>query len=123
MSLRESEAFAPRRKRHKPERALQKTILAWLRSHGCLAAVTDAGAAYRAGSFGADTVPPGWPDITALLPGGRFVGIECKSKRGRQSAVQKRMQRKIRSRGGIYVLARGIEDVQDAIGGANANKL
>jgi len=116
MSLRASDVFAPRRKRHrKPERAIQKAILVWLRTQGCLVAVTDAGAAYRAGSFGADTVPAGWPDITGLLPDGRFIGIECKAPRGRQSTVQKRMAQEICRRQGIYILARGVEDVQKGI--------
>ncbi|MFB3894499.1 MAG: VRR-NUC domain-containing protein [Phycisphaerae bacterium] len=114
MSLRESEVFAPRHHRGRPERAIQRAILIWLRLHGCLVAVTDAGAAYRAGSFGADTVPAGWPDITGLLPDGRFIGVECKSADGRQSQVQKSMESEIRKRKGIYVLARSIEDIERA---------
>ena len=115
MSLRASEVFAPRRRRGKPERAVQKAVLAWLRTQGALVAVTDAGAAYRAGAFFGDAIPAGWPDITGLLPGGRFIGIECKAARGRQSAVQKAMERKIRSRNGIYILARSVEDVQNGL--------
>lgn len=115
MSLRASEVFAPRRHRGKPERAIQRAILIYLRARGCLVAVTDAGAAYRAGSFGADTVPAGWPDITGLLPDGRFIGVECKSPEGRQSPVQKQMEESIRKRNGIYVLARSIDDVERAI--------
>ncbi|RPI60690.1 MAG: VRR-NUC domain-containing protein [Planctomycetaceae bacterium] len=116
MSLRESEVFqqAPRRHRGKPERQVQRAILAYLRSIGCLVVVTDAGAAYRAGAYGADTVPAGWPDITGLLPDGRFIGVECKSPTGRQSPMQKRMEQEIRKRNGIYVLARGVEDVDAA---------
>ncbi len=118
MSLRESEVFAPRRNRGKPERAVQRAILAYLRLTGALVAVTDAGAAYRAGSFGADTVPAGWPDITGLLPGGRFIGIECKAPGGRQSDLQKAIEAEIHKRGGIYVLARSIDDVVKGIGDA-----
>jgi hypothetical protein len=77
--------------------------------------VTDAGAAYRAGSFGADTVPAGWPDITGLMPDGRFIGVECKAPTGRQSPAQKQMEESIRRRNGIYILARSIEDVARAI--------
>ena len=115
MSLRACEVFAPRRHRGKPEREVQRAILIYLRARGCLVAVTDAGAAYRAGSFGADTVPAGWPDITGLLPDGRFIGVECKSPEGRQSPVQKQMEQEIRRRNGIYVLARSIDDVEGAI--------
>lgn len=115
MSLLESEVFASHRHRGKPERAVQKAILIYLRARGCLVAVTDAGAAYRAGSFGADTVPAGWPDITGLLPDGRFIGVECKSPSGRQSSVQKQMEEAIRRRNGIYVLARSIDDVEEVM--------
>ena len=115
MSLRASEVFAPCRRRGKPERAVQKAILLWLKATGCLAAVTDAGAAHRAGSFGADTVPAGWPDITGLLPDGRFIGVEVKAPGGRQSPVQESMEREIRKRSGIYVLAHSVEDVERGI--------
>ena len=116
MSLRACDVFAPRRKRRaKPERAVQKAVLLWLRAQGCLVAVTDAGAAYRAGAFFGDAIPAGWPDITGLLPDGRFIGIECKAPGGRQSAVQKRMAQEIRRRRGIYILARSVEDVEKGI--------
>lgn len=118
MSLRASEVFAPRRHRGNPERAVQRAIVVYLRARGCLVAVTDAGAAFRAGSFGGDTVPPGWPDITGLLPDGRFIGVECKAPDGRQSPVQKDLEQEIRRRNGIYILARGIDDVEKGIAGA-----
>ena len=115
MSLRESEVFAAPRHRGKPEREVQRAILIYLRARGCLVAVTDAGAAYRAGSFGADTVPAGWPDITGVTPDGRFIGVECKSPTGRQSPAQKQMEESIRRRNGIYILARSIEDVVEVL--------
>ncbi len=115
MSLRATEVFAPARHRGKPERAVQKAIAIWLRAQGALVAITDAGAAHRAGCFGGDTVPAGWPDITGLLPDGRFIGVECKAPGGRQSPVQKVMEQEIRRRRGIYVLARSIEDVEGGI--------
>lgn len=115
MALRASEVFAPRRHRGSPEREIQRAILKYLRLRGCLVAVTDAGAAYRAGSFGADTVPAGWPDITGLLPDGRFIGVEVKSQVGRQSPVQKQMEQAVRQRNGIYILACSIDDVEAAL--------
>ena len=115
MSLREADVFRPRRKRRKPERAVQRECLAWLRKHGALVAVTDAGTAYRAGAFFGDGIPRGWPDITGLLPDGRFIGVECKAKGGRQSPTQKRMEQEILNRNGIYILARSAEDVRKGI--------
>ena len=123
MSLRASEVFVPRRRRGQPERAVQKAVLLWLRANGCLAAVTDAGAAYRAGAFFGDAVPAGWPDITGLLPDGRFIGVECKAPGGRQSPVQRLIEQEIRKRSGIYVLAHSVEDVQREIEEAHARGL
>jgi len=115
MPLRASEVFAPRRKRGKPEQVLQKAILVRLHRRGCLATVTDAGAAHKAGGFFGSCVTAGWPDITGMLPGGRFIGIEVKSPKGRQSTLQKMVERAIRGRGGLYVLARSCDDVEAAI--------
>lgn len=123
MSLRASDVFAPRRKRGKPERTVQNAILLWLRANGCLVAVTDAGAAYRAGAFFGDAIPRGWPDITGLLPDGRFIGVEVKAPGGRQSLAQKAMEQEIRERNGIYVLAFGIDDVRREIEEAHARGL
>jgi len=120
MSLRSADVFAPRRHRGKPERAVQRAILLWLRANGHLVAVTDAGAAHKAGAYSGDTLPAGWPDITGLTPTGQFIGVECKSATGRQSPVQKQMEQSIRQRNGIYILARSIEDVQKELGEVHA---
>lgn len=60
----------------------------------------------------------GVPDIIGVLPGGRFLGVECKSAKGRQSPAQKEMQQRIESAGGLYVLARGIDDLEAALKGS-----
>jgi len=126
MSLPASEVFAPRPNRGKPERRIQNAVLAYLRTRGCLVAITDAGAAYRAGAFFGDGIPAGWPDITGLLADGRFIGVECKApacpeqgrRGGRQSAAQKRMEQEIRRRNGIYILARSVVELEKAIANA-----
>lgn len=53
---------------------------------------------------------PGAPDIIILIAG-KFVGVEIKSSVGKQSPEQKQAQEFIERLGGIYVLARGIEDI------------
>lgn len=116
MSLRESDVFkAPRVKRRKPEKDRQKAIVAYLLSHGWLVAETDAGAAYHAGGYSGSHIPAGWPDLTCLAPGGRFVGVEVKAATGRQSPVQVDMQQRIERLGGLYVLARSVDDVVAAL--------
>lgn len=48
---------------------------------------------------------------------GRFVAIECKRERGgTQSDDQARFQRNIERHGGLYILARSVEDVAKGMG-------
>jgi len=58
---------------------------------------------------------PGQADITGILPNGRRLEIEVKAPTGRQSEDQANFQRMIERFGGLYVLARSVEDVQKAI--------
>lgn len=55
---------------------------------------------------------PGQADITGLLiPSGRRIEIEVKDAKGRQRQSQKKFQAMIENAGGIYILARSVEDV------------
>lgn len=60
---------------------------------------------------------PGSPDLVGILPGGIWLGIEVKSETGRQSTEQINFMNMVRRFGGVYVLARSVQDVWDAIGG------
>ncbi len=57
---------------------------------------------------------PGQPDIMAIVAG-RFVGIEVKADKGRQSANQRVWQAAIEAAGGVYVLARTVGEATRAI--------
>lgn len=59
---------------------------------------------------------PGQADLTGILPGGTRLEIEVKTATGEQSPEQRAYQRIIERFGGVYVLARSVEDVWDAIG-------
>lgn len=59
---------------------------------------------------------PGQADISGILPGGIRLEIECKSAVGRQEKDQRNFQRMIERFGGIYVLARSVDDVWAKIG-------
>lgn len=54
----------------------------------------------------------GAPDIVAVKDG-RYIGIECKAPRGRQSVHQRAFQEALEAAGGRYILARKPEDVWD----------
>lgn len=60
---------------------------------------------------------PGQADLTGILPGGRRLEIEVKSESGRQTPDQRNFQAMIERFGGLYVLARSVDDVQRAIEG------
>ena len=51
----------------------------------------------------------GFPDIIICLEG-RFIGLELKSKSGKQSPAQKLAEKKIIENGGLYYLIRNWED-------------
>lgn len=58
---------------------------------------------------------PGQADLTGILPGGVRLEIEVKGPTGRQSEDQRNFQRMIERFGGVYVLARSVDDVWRAV--------
>lgn len=61
----------------------------------------------------------GAPDIQGVLKtqwGGQAIAIECKRlKGGKQSTEQKQWQKNFERGGGIYILARSVDDVRDRL--------
>ena len=57
---------------------------------------------------------PGDPDLIACFHG-RYIAIEAKTPRGAQSPIQKRREKEIIEAGGIYILARSVEDVESVL--------
>lgn len=57
---------------------------------------------------------PGQADILGALDG-RFVAIEVKTRTGPQSASQKQWQVNFERGGGLYILARSVEDVKNVL--------
>jgi hypothetical protein len=53
---------------------------------------------------------PGCADLSGIVAGGRRLEIEVKSQDGRQTPQQKRFEQMITRFGGIYILARSVED-------------
>ena len=58
---------------------------------------------------------PGQADITGILPDGRRLEIEVKSASGRQSNDQQNFQKMIERFNGLYILARSVNDVTQAL--------
>lgn len=58
---------------------------------------------------------PGTADIVGLIaPSGRMIQLEVKTLTGRQSDVQKRMERIVKQFGGVYAVVRSVADA-DAV--------
>ena len=56
----------------------------------------------------------GVPDIICIIKG-RFVGIEVKTDKGKQNPDQKKFEIDCLNNGGVYCLARSIDDVQEML--------
>ena len=58
---------------------------------------------------------PGQADISGIVaPHGRRLEIECKSATGRLRTQQRKFGEMIERMGGLFVVARSVEDVKDA---------
>jgi hypothetical protein len=57
----------------------------------------------------------GSSDILGLLPGGRFLAIECKSERGRLSPEQRDFLADIAALGGLAIIAGSYKDIDQAL--------
>jgi hypothetical protein len=57
----------------------------------------------------------GSADIIGLLPGGRFLAVECKADNGRVSDTQRKFLDTVTRLGGIAIIARSYTDVADTL--------
>lgn len=57
------------------------------------------------------SAPDGTPDLLGVKMPGQAFGIEVKTAKGQQREAQKNWQKAWEKRGGIYILARSVEDV------------
>src|SRR3990167_3953746 len=96
------------------EKDIQKSILEWLswqqifawRNNSGRLLITDKKYGKRMINVGIK----GSPDIIAILKGGIFLGIECKSPKMQLTDDQLLFASRLRKAGGIYILARSIDD-------------
>lgn len=110
--------------RRRREGSVQSACLQWLQIHRILAWRNNTGAARLPGKGG--KMRPvffgvaGAPDILGVLPGGRALAIECKRPLGPrgghggsvQTDDQIEFQREFERAGGLYIVARGLDDLE-----------
>ena len=107
-------------KRVIPESAIETHILVWLRSKKVFAWKNVTGGFYdsKIKRFRKQVSPfaiNGASDILGILPGGRFLAIECKSKYGKATPDQLMFIERINFHGGCAFVAKSLEDVQQAL--------
>jgi len=65
---------------------------------------------------------PGCADLIGIGPGGRFLGIETKSASDSMRESQKNFRAMVERLGGIYIVARSVEDVDRALEAAGVRR-
>lgn len=107
-----------------PEKVIQRAVLDYLQTipgifffRAAVGAVTTStGRFFKTGK-------KGLPDIVCCIPRktdngrmvGVFVGLEIKTEKGRQSPVQKMVEKQICEAGGHYYIIRSLKDVKEII--------
>ena len=104
-----------RRRLVRPEKDLVKTILAYLATRPDVLAWRQNTGAVRIGNRFVRFGQPGCADITGVLKGGRRLEIECKSERGTLSPEQEAFGKRINHYGGLWLVARSLDDVRRAL--------
>lgn len=101
-------------KKQKPEKALVNAIMQYLAAKKIFAWRQNTGAIKvedRLIRFGV----LGCSDIIGLLPNGKMFAIEAKSSKGRLSLAQKSFLDAISKNGGIAIVAKKLEDIEELI--------
>ncbi len=57
----------------------------------------------------------GWPDITAVLPDGRFLGIECKRKGEKARKSQVWCAKTVRFNRAVYIVVDEVESMEEEL--------
>lgn len=101
------------------EKQIENQILFWLRAQGIYSWKNQSVGIFDAKKqvFRKSKNPwhiNGVADILGVIEG-RFLSIEVKSKKGVHSDSQKTFAENVGKNGGIYILARSVEDVQSAL--------
>lgn len=105
------------RKQPTEEQVVQRDILHYLVMMGFYVWRAQSGGVFnpRTGGFrlnrGVGRIN-GVADILGILPSGRFLAIEVKSKKGQLRPCQEEFLENIRKRSGLAFVARSVEDVQ-----------
>jgi hypothetical protein len=105
--------------RQSPEKTVLKECLEYLQLRGIYAYRQNTGAAEYTDKAGKKRMvkygKPGASDIVGVMPGGRFIAVECKAPAGRLSELQKQFLKDIERMGGLAIVARSWTDIDQAL--------
>jgi len=93
------------------ENAIKRSILEYLKYRGIPATKHQSGTIFMHGRV-IELGEAGWPDIIAILPGGRLLGIEVKTKTGSLEDTQKARFIELEKQGALIIIAQNVEDVE-----------
>lgn len=100
------------------ETQIRNSILDYLKLKGYVCKRNNSGFVFLTGPTGKKRAinvgESGWPDIEGIAKKGQWFGIEVKTATGKMSAEQLIMQNRIVTSGGLYILARSLDDVINA---------
>lgn len=107
------------------EAMIQASILEYLAARHIFAMRLNSGtmmSTHAGKSYRTVLCAPGTADILAFIPDSyspirptRAFWIECKSATGKQTPIQKSFQRQVEDEGHKYIIARSIDDVEEAL--------
>jgi len=98
------------------EDEIRSAIVGFLNEQKIPHSVTEAKRSYNEKGQLVRRLAPGWPDITGCLPyAGVFIGIECKSAKGRLRPEQARTLYGLYKAGALVVIARDVDTVAEVL--------
>ena len=98
-----------------PESDVLRACLDYLRvRHHLVARINNGAFETKRGGFVRCTDVPGIADIMGITFDGKALAVECKSEKGRLSVNQMEFRDEWIARGGVYALARSVEDLREA---------
>ena len=91
-------------------------VMGMLDRRGIFHAKTDSSRYFVDGQWRAPKINvAGWPDITAVLPDGRFLGIECKRKGEKARKSQIWCAKTVRFNRAVYLVVDEVESMEEEL--------
>jgi hypothetical protein len=98
------------------ESDIQRGIVEYLRLRGVPCCVTDAGLIVSEGEIaGRQVLTDGWPDVIAVLAGGRMLAIETKSRGGKLRPAQVKVLGGLVAAGAAVMVPRSVSEFIDCL--------